>query len=53
MTEWEQECLQWRGKVLTGKFGHYCDQMDGLPVDETCYEWENCICYARKEGSND
>jgi hypothetical protein len=42
-TEWEQECLKWRGRVLTGRYAHYCFDWDGLPVDETCPEWD-CGC---------
>lgn len=43
--QWERECLHWRGKVLTGKYGHWCPDWDDLPIDETCPEWP-CICFA-------
>ncbi len=43
--EWEQECLKWRGVVLTGRKGHYCNEWDGLPVDETCDEFSCCTCF--------
>ncbi len=44
MTHWEQDCMKWRGQVLTGIHGHWCEDWDGLPVDETCEEWP-CRCY--------
>lgn len=40
---WEQECRRWRGRVLTGKLAHICDDWDGLPVDETTPH-ELCCC---------
>jgi len=44
MTKWDEECMRWRGRVLAGKFAHYCFGYDGLPVDETCeMEWP-CEC---------
>lgn len=42
--EWERDCLQWLGRVLTGKFCHWCYDWDGLPVDETTSEWQGCTC---------
>lgn len=41
---WDAACLHWRGKVLTGKHGHWCPDWDDLPIDETCIEWP-CICF--------
>lgn len=44
--EWEMDCMKWRGKVLVGKFSHWCYDWDGLPIDETCPEWpDSCTCY--------
>lgn len=43
--EWEQDCMQYRGRVLTGKYGHRCWDWDQLPIDETCEEWP-CACAA-------
>jgi hypothetical protein len=40
---WIKDCLTWRGKVLTGRFRHWCDDWDGLPIDETSLEWP-CAC---------
>jgi hypothetical protein len=31
-----------RGRVLTGRFAHYCLDWDFLTVDETCVEAESC-----------
>jgi hypothetical protein len=43
--EWAADCLRWRGRLLTGKFSHWCWDWDGLPVDETCPEWpDSCTC---------
>lgn len=43
MTDWEEDCLRWRGKILTGKYAHWCLDWDGLPIDETTPEWP-CVC---------
>lgn len=40
---WQRDCLRWRGKVLTGRYAHWCQDWDGLPVDETTPEWP-CVC---------
>ena len=42
---WAHHCLKWRGKVLTGKYSHWCHEWDGLPIDETCIEWPCDSCY--------
>lgn len=48
--EWQQDCLKWRGKVLTGKYAHWCYGYDFLPVDETTPEWPcECAEALRKE----
>ncbi len=41
--EWVEDCLHWRGRVLTGKHRHWCYEWDELPVDETTPEWP-CGC---------
>ena len=43
--EWIEDCIRWRGKVLTGKYCHWCYEWDGLPVDETCREFGCCNCF--------
>lgn len=48
--EWEEDCLKWRGKVLTGRYSHWCFEFDGLPMDETCErEWDCCTCFKEDE----
>jgi hypothetical protein len=39
---WNKDCLYWRGKILTGEYSHYCNDWDGLPIDETTPEWPCC-----------
>ena len=43
--DWIEDCLRWRGKVLTGKHTHWCPHWDYLPIDETTPEWP-CPCSA-------
>ena len=43
--DWIDDCQKWRGRLLTGAKGHWCDDWDGLPVDETCDEFP-CVCEA-------
>lgn len=42
--DWIRDCIRFHGKVLTGEKGHWCWDYDDLPIDETCEEYENCIC---------
>jgi len=43
--QWVADSTKFRGKVLTGRYAHWCDDFDNLPVDETCEEFENgCTC---------
>jgi len=44
MTDFEEDCLHFHGKTLTGKYKHYCPDFDFLPMDETCWEFEFCLC---------
>jgi hypothetical protein len=44
MTDWDEDCLQWQGRKLTGAQAHYCSELDALPVDETCEVWP-CPCH--------
>lgn len=43
-TEWEDDCMHFHGKVLTGKYSHWCPEFDYLPIDENCYEFDYCTC---------
>ncbi len=47
--DWISDCHKWRGRLLIGKFGHWCHDWDGLPVDETTPEWDCCTCYTEDE----
>jgi hypothetical protein len=40
---WVHDSYRWRGKLLLGRYAHWCDNWDGLPIDETCLEWP-CGC---------
>jgi len=42
VSDWDEDCLLWRGAVLTGRGAHWCGEWDDLPVDETCPEWPCC-----------
>ena len=42
--EWKKICISERGKVLTGKYSHYCYEWVGATVDETCGEFDCCMC---------
>lgn len=44
MTEFDEECMKFYGKTLTGKYKHFCAEFDYLPIDETCTEFEYCLC---------
>lgn len=34
---------------LTGRFKHFCLEYDGLAIDETCPEFEQCLCWTKEE----
>jgi len=42
--DWKEDCMHWHGKVLVGKKSHWCYEWDELPIDETCDEFDACIC---------
>ena len=43
--QWVDDCMHWRGVVLTGKKAHWCSEWDDLPVDESCREFKACRCF--------
>lgn len=45
MDELDQDSMHMRGEVLTGKYRHWCNEFDGLPVDENCFEFKFCTCF--------
>lgn len=42
--EWIEDSMHHHGKVLTGKYAHWCPEFDYLPIDESCFEFEYCLC---------
>ena len=42
---WHEDCIRWRGEILTGRYIHWCFDWDELPVDETTFEWNACSCF--------
>ncbi len=46
LPEWIEDCSKYRGRVLMGKFSHWCIDWDYLPIDETVPEWP-CGCFPR------
>lgn len=44
MTEFEEDCLRYHGRILTGLYKHFCPDWDDLPIDDTCAEYESCTC---------
>lgn len=48
--QWEKECEREHGRVLVGEHKHYCYDWDGLPIDETCKEWDSCTCFVAVRG---
>jgi len=47
--DWIDDCQRYWGRLLTGAKGHWCPEWDDLPIDETCQEFDCCICYTEKE----
>lgn len=43
--EWAELSTRYHGRVLKGEYRHFCNDWDGLPIDETCPEFECCTCY--------
>jgi hypothetical protein len=45
MTDWEEDCMFWHGRILDGEKTHWCPDWDDLPIDDTCGEFECCTCF--------
>ena len=41
----DQDSESFHGRVLSGKYKHYCNEFDGLPIDEPCIEFAYCLCF--------
>lgn len=50
---WEQDCLHYWGRVLTGVDAHWCPEWDDLPIDETCDEFQACLCANKLRSLNE
>ena len=48
--EWNTDCMKWWKRRLTGKRSHWCDDWDGLPIDETCKDEIACCTCTWEEG---
>ena len=46
--EWLECCLREVGHPLTGKYRHFCNDWDDLPIDETCPEFDGCTCWGTR-----
>lgn len=46
--DWRTASRHEHGRVLTGKFAHWCPDWDYMTIDETTPEWEACTCYPSK-----
>ena len=38
---------------LKGKYKHYCKEWDGMAIDETCPEFEACLCYDKEKETDE
>jgi|GEM_PF-2209441 len=43
--QWIEDCERTHGRVLAGACHHWCREWDGMPIDETCPEFDACLCY--------
>lgn len=47
--DWEEDCLHWWGRILTGEHCHWCPDWDDLPINEECEEYLYCSCYDKEK----
>lgn len=45
MTDLDQDAIALYGEPLAGKYKHYCNEFDYLPIDEHCFEFKFCNCF--------
>ena len=48
--EWDKTSLMEHGRILTGKYAHWCQEWDYMTVYGTCPEFECCLCYESQGG---
>ena len=41
---WSADWQRWHGDRPEGRLAHWCDDWDGLPIDEQCMEFMCCTC---------
>jgi hypothetical protein len=46
-SEWEADCIRWRGKILRGPDAHWCNDWDGLPVTAFTAEYDCCTDFKK------
>ena len=39
-----EDCIRWRGRVLNGDYAHWCPDWDFDPICDTMPEYEACRC---------
>jgi hypothetical protein len=42
--QWKEDCLKQCGRVLMGKYRHWCADWDDLPIDDTREEFKAGTC---------
>ena len=42
--DWKEDCMSCWGKILEGKYRHWCADWDYLAIDETCHPFAYCNC---------
>jgi hypothetical protein len=45
LSEFDRDSLRFHKRILTGSKKHFCPEWDFMPIDETCKEFECCLCY--------
>ena len=46
--EWLEVSVRYNGRPLVGKYRHFCNDWDDLPIDETCEEFSGCTCWGTR-----
>ena len=44
MTEFELDWASWYKELPIGKYAHWCNDWDGLPIDSSFEEFQSCNC---------
>ena len=52
MSDWDDDCIHWHGRVLTGGYKHWCYDWDDLPIDDTLEEFSYCTCPKESEAGD-